>query len=319
MPTGNMSCLRYFRRLAPVQTRGRFLPLCAILLAITASASAQQIAFTWDDLPAHGTLPANTTRVQIVEDILKGMKDAGLPPAYGFVNGVRLEEEPGTAGVLEAWRAAGFPLGNHGWTHMNLNSHTPEQFEGDVETDEPLLQKLMGTADWHWMRFPNLAEGNTPEKRIAVRQYLQKKGYRIAAVTMSFADYNFTEPYARCVAKNDQAAIDQLKQSYLQAAADEADYRRAAAKAAYGRDIPYVLLMHIGGLDAKMLPQLLAMYKQKGFQFITLEQAEKDPVFQTDIDLTLNEPPPSTYALANQRQTTLPHPPAQPNIFNLCK
>jgi peptidoglycan/xylan/chitin deacetylase (PgdA/CDA1 family) len=297
----------------------RSLALCALFAGVALSASAQQIAFTWDDLPAHGTLPANTTRLAIIQGIIKGMKDAGLPAPYGFVNGVRLTEEPGTAGVLEAWRAAGFPLGNHGYTHMNLNSHTAEQFEGDVDQDEPLLQKLIGDADWHWLRFPNLAEGNTPEKRLSVRAFLHQKGYRVAAVTMSFADYNFTEPYARCVAKNDQPAIDQLKQDYLQAASDEADYRRAAAKAAYGRDIPYVLLMHIGGLDAKMLPQLLAMYKQKGFSFISLEQAEKDPVFATDVDLTITQPPASAYQLANQRGATLPRPPAPPNIANLCR
>jgi peptidoglycan/xylan/chitin deacetylase (PgdA/CDA1 family) len=293
--------------------------LAILFLAYAFTAHAQQIAFTWDDLPAHGTLPSNTTRLAIIQGIIKGMKDGGLPAPYGFVNGVRLTEEPGTAGVLEAWRAAGFPLGNHGYTHMNLNSHTAEQFEADIDQDEPLLQKLMGNADWHWLRYPNLAEGNTPEKHNEVRAYLQKKGYRIAAVTMSFADYNFTEPYARCVAKNDQPAIDQLKHDYLQAASDEADYRRAAAQAAYGRDIPYVLLMHVGGLDAQMLPQLIALYKQKGFSFISLEQAEKDPVFATDIDLTITTPPPSSGQLAAQRGTTLPHPPPPPNIANLCR
>jgi hypothetical protein len=47
----------------------------------------------------------------------------------------------------------------------------------------------------------------------------------------------------------------------------------------YGREIPYVLLLHIGAFDAKMLPKLLQLFRDRGFTFITLEEAERDPVY----------------------------------------
>lgn len=65
----------------------------------------------------------------------------------GF-NGKRLEEDPSTA-VLKAWRAARQPLENHTWAHLDLNKETAEQFEAEVLRNEPLLESLMGTADWH--------------------------------------------------------------------------------------------------------------------------------------------------------------------------
>ena len=52
----------------------------------------------------------------------------------------------------------------------------------------------------------------------------------------------------------------------------------------YGRDIPYVLLMHIGAFDAKMLPQLITLYQKQGATFISIEQAEKDKAFSEDPD-----------------------------------
>jgi peptidoglycan/xylan/chitin deacetylase (PgdA/CDA1 family) len=282
--------------------------LCAI--ACGTVARAQQIAFTWDDLPAHSSLPQGQTRVGIMQDIVTAMKKAGLPPAYGFVNGVRTEQEPASTAALRMWRDAGLPLGNHTWSHMNLNQHTVEEFSADTLKNEPLLREYMREdmkgEDWHWLRYPNLAEGDTPEKKDKTRAFLAAHGYRIAGVTMSFGDYAWNDPYARCVARGDTAAIASLEKSYLAAADASVDYTRAMAKALFGHDIPYVLLMHVGGLDAKMLPRLLALYKQRGFTFVTLQQAEADPFYRNDLDLSLPGSPDTLEGAMYARNLPLP-------------
>jgi peptidoglycan/xylan/chitin deacetylase (PgdA/CDA1 family) len=262
----------------------------AALLAGTSS-RAQQIAFTWDDLPAHSALPQGETRVEIGHKLIAAMKDEHLPPVYGFVNAVQMEREPASTPMLKDWRDAGYLLGNHTWSHMNLNSNSLADWEADLLRDEPALQKYAAGTDWHWLRFPFLAEGDTPEKRADVRKFLIAHGYRIAGVTMGFGDYLWNEPYARCVAKNDLAAIAQLESSYLAAAAADADFRRAMSKALYNRDIPYVLLMHVGAFDARMLPRLLQLYRDKGFTFVSLEQAETDPFYKGLLNLSLAQEP----------------------------
>ena len=123
---------------------------------------------------------------------------------------------------------------------------------------------------------------------------------------MSFGDYMWNEPYARCLAKKDDAAIAQLESSYLEAADSTITYTRAMSQALYGRDIPYVLLMHVGAMDARMLPRLLALYKQRGVTFVSLEQAEADPFYKNDLDLTLS-PHPDTLEEA-MRMKSLPLP-----------
>ena len=55
-----------------------------------------------------------------------------MPPVYGFVNGVQLEREPASAPMLKDWRDAGFPLGNHTWSHMNLNTSSLADWEADL-------------------------------------------------------------------------------------------------------------------------------------------------------------------------------------------
>ena len=171
-----------------------------------AVAGAQgQIAITFDDLPAHSSLPQDTTRLKIAQDVIRALREAGVPATYGFVNGQRFEDEPaGVQGVLEAWRSAGDPPGSHTWSHMDLNKTTLQAWEADLLKDEPVLERYSRPGDdWRWLRFPFLSEGDTPEKRAGARAFLREHGYRIAAVTMSFGDFGWNEPYARCVAKGD--------------------------------------------------------------------------------------------------------------------
>jgi hypothetical protein len=65
------------------------------------------------------------------------------------------------------------------------------------------------------------------------------------------------------------------------------------AKAQSGRDVPYVLLMHVGSFDAYMMPRLLALYRSMGFRFVTLQEAESDPYYRAAIDLSRPGPTPA--------------------------
>jgi len=265
-------------------TRGRC--LASAMLALAAQlAWGQQMAITFDDLPAHGPKPAGMTRLEIAQSILATLKREQLPPTYGFINGKRVEEDASSLAVLEAWRAAGQPLGNHTWAHQDIKGETPQQFEADAAKNEPLLQQLMRGEDWHWFRYPYLREGDTVEKRRAVRSWLFAHGYKIAEVNMDFEDYLWNDPYARCVAQHDDASIQSLHDSYLAVADQYYTLFRQLSRMVYARDVKYVLLMHIGAFDARMLPELLALYRRKGASFISLAEALSDPAYRDDPDI----------------------------------
>ena len=279
--------------------------LAAWAAAPATAARAPQIAITVDDLPVHGPRPAGETRLGIAKKMIAALKGAGLRQVYGFTNGGFAEAEPGSDAALRAWRKAGFPLGNHTWSHPNLNDLSPAEYEAGIAREEPLLQRLAGATDWRWFRYPFLSEGDA-DKRPEVRRYLASRGYRIAQVTMDFGDYAWNAPYARCMAKGDQASVARLEQLYLDAARDNARGFRALSNALYGRDIPYVLLMHIGAFDARMLPRLLALYRQEGFRFTTLPEAERDPAYAADVDPSRPPEPVGLVARARAKGIAIP-------------
>lgn len=248
-----------------------------------------EMAITVDDLPVHGDLPSNTTRAEIARKMIEAFKAKGVPGVYGFVNAKNIGANGDTEkdSVLKIWADSGFPLGNHTFSHIDLNAATPQAFEEEIVADESVLQGLMSSRDWHWLRYPFLHEGDTLEKRHAIRKYLADHGYKIAQVTLDFGDYAWNNPYARCVAKQDAQSIEWLKSSYLQAAKDDIELDRKLSAQLFGRDIKYVLLMHIGALDSEMLPELLDQFKKQGFHFVSLKDAEKDRAYQSDPDAAL--------------------------------
>ena len=245
----------------------------------------QKVAITFDDLPLNGNLPPELTRAQIARDTIRLLKKRQAPPVYGFINAKKLEGNPDAAEALKIWAAAE-PFGNHTYGHMDLNANPAEAFERETEENERTLELLAAKdQNWHWLRYPFLREGDTVEKRRAVRGYLQAHGYRVAQVTLDWEDYLWNSPYARCLAKNDAQSIAWLRSSYLNVESSYLDLGRDLARLVYGHDIHHVLLLHLGAFSSRILPDALDLLEKKGFQPVSLEEAESDPAYDGDPDV----------------------------------
>jgi peptidoglycan/xylan/chitin deacetylase (PgdA/CDA1 family) len=268
-------------------TRGLATALAAALLLPGAAHSAEpsarepfDIAITVDDLPAHGPLPAGMTRAGIAAAHIAAFKAHGVPEAFGFVNGKKLESEPGTAAVLDLWRQAGHPLGNHAYSHMNLDrAPSLAAWQADVAAGEAAVSVRMAGADWHYFRYPHLSAGNDPAVRAGALAWLQARGYRVADVSAAFSDWDYTDAYARCVARNDQQAIEAMKAQYLRNVERDIARMKQVSKLIYGRIIPQVLLTHIGGWSAATLPEVLDRLDAAGARYVTLAQAQADAAY----------------------------------------
>lgn len=257
---------------------------CVFFVMSVGMCGAQKVAITFDDLPLNGDLPPGVTRVDVTRNTLAVLQKRHMPAAYGFVNAKKLEGNADAAEALKLW-AAVEPAGNHTYSHMDLNENSPEAFEHEIEQNEPAMELLAAKdGNWHWLRYPYLREGDTVEKRRAVRAYLLAHQYRVAQVTLDWEDYLWNSAYARCVAKNDATSIAWLRSSYLDIATQYLDLGREMAKLVYGHDINHVLLLHLGAFSSTILPDVFDLMEKKGFRFVTLEQAESDPAYEGDPD-----------------------------------
>ena len=275
-------------RTAAATPRTPWSRIAALLLGMAGlscmSSRAEDLALTFDDLPLNGTLAPGMTRTAITRDVLAILKGRRAPQVYGFINAGRMEDSEDGAEALKLWVAAGERVGNHTYSHVDLNTVTADGFLQDVQRNQPVLELLDAGGHWRWLRYPFLREGDTLQKRRAVRAGLSGRGYRIAQVTLDYEDYLWNSPYARCVAKHDPRSIAQLRSGYLDIASQYLDADRQMARLIFGRDIGHVLLLHLGAFSSTILPDLLDLLQNKGFRLVTLEQAEQDSAYQSDPD-----------------------------------
>jgi peptidoglycan/xylan/chitin deacetylase (PgdA/CDA1 family) len=248
-----------------------------------------KVALTFDDLPLNGLLATGDKQSDYARATLAVLKKFRIPPSYGFINARGLEGNPDGATVLKLWIAAGHPLGNHTYSHLDLSKNSAEDFQLEVLRNEPVLELLMpekaAPAAFRWLRYPYLHEGDTLEKRRAVRAFLSANGYRIAQTTLDWEDYLWNSAYARCAMRKDAVSSQWLRESYLTAAKDFMRFQRENSRTVFGRDINHVLLLHQGAFSAHILPDLFALLKTEGFEIVTLDEAQSDPVYETDPDL----------------------------------
>ncbi len=264
------------------------------------------VALTFDDLPAGGGLHAGYTRTGIATQLTGELRAAHLKGIYGFANGQGVADDPDMQQALRVWTAAGMNIGNHTWSHPALSDITAAAFEHDIAINEPLLRQYAGNRDWHWFRFPYLEEGATLRQRDDVRAWLRSHGYRIAEVTLNFNDDDWDDPYGRCLARDDTAAIAWLKQSYMENAAEFIRLGRQTEQLAFGHEIPAVLLLHETSFTTLMLPDLLKLLRREGFRFESLPKVERNRAYSLNPNIGLPNGDSFPDAFLDARRTSYP-------------
>src|SRR3990167_1493144 len=181
-------------------------------------ASAMELSITVDDLPANGNISTQTTRMEIAQKILSVFKKHHITGVYGLINGNTVDNTPNGLAILQEWIKEGRALGNHTFHHLDIAKTESAEYITDIQKNEPILNQLTTDKDYHYFRYPFLSEGNTQEKRDAVRNYLFKNNYKIAPVTVDFFEYEWNDPFVRCLNKHDKKSIEWLKKTYIEQA-----------------------------------------------------------------------------------------------------
>jgi peptidoglycan/xylan/chitin deacetylase (PgdA/CDA1 family) len=260
-----------------------------LMSGLPVSAQTRTVALTFDDLPVTAT--KDPVEAQSVNRALWEALKKHHAAAIGFVNEKTVEELGSDSGkrILKQWAQEGFDLGNHTFSHADLNNITLEQFKQEVVKGEdsfrPMLAEVGKTP--RFLRFPFNHSGDTKEKHDSVAAFLKQRGYEIAACTIDNEDYLFNAAYIQILAKKDDPEAAKLRAEYLAYTAVEIDYYASLHKHVFGREIPQVMLLHANRLNADVLDQILSIFEKKQYRFVSLGAAQSDPAYRvTDTFVT---------------------------------
>lgn len=251
-----------------------FVTLCFFFI----NAIATEIAITIDDFPIQNLEPKKHTPLQIANQILSVLEKHHLTGVYGFINGGNSISDRDE--VFKTWINHQQLLGNHTFSHLDLNKVSAETYISDIKKNEPILINLMKEKNYKFFRYPYLATAQkNKEKHDTIFNFLIEHQYTVVPVTINFEDYLWHKTYARCVKQNNEKAIDWLKISFLEAASNALTASKKLSEIIYQREIKFILLIHIQSFTANRLDELLTLYEKQGVKFISLQDALQDHVY----------------------------------------
>lgn len=210
------------------------LALCCVLPGFSQQThSLRTVALTVDDLPyapgrplSNDTAAEALTAAAINEKLLAAFRVHRIP-VTGFVIGNRAQQlDLAGPRILAQWVHDGFDLGNHTWSHAEMNRLSVKEIEHEIVRDEPLIAPLMSAArkKLTFFRFPMNETGDTKEKHDAIADFLAHRGYELAVCTIDTSDYVFNQAYVKMLAAGDEASARKLRQEYVAYSSAEIDY-----------------------------------------------------------------------------------------------
>jgi peptidoglycan-N-acetylglucosamine deacetylase len=254
--------------------------VAGIVTCVPCVAQSRTVALTFDDLPAVRAVDGRDA-AQINRAILAALEKHHAP-ATGFVIEKSIQEFGEEAGreILRGWTRRGHDLGNHTFSHADLNDLTFDQFQAEAIRGEASLGQAPSKAP-RYLRFPFNHTGDTREKVDAVKAFLAGRHYEIAVCTIDTSDYEFARAYDVMRDRRDTASMNKLRAEYLTFTAAEIDYYGRLHQQVFGRETSQVMLLHANHLNADVLEQILRLFEERKYRFVALEKAQSDPAYGT--------------------------------------
>ncbi len=295
------------------------IPACVATLMCCGLCCAQtrSVALTFDDLPLAGG--GGAAEAQAVNRAILRALARHRAPAIAFVNEQRVRQigEVAGQGILRQWLTDGQDLGNHTFSHRDLDDLTVAEFRTEVIEGETSIVPLLRERGHklRYLRFPYNHTGDTREKRDAVAAFLASRGYAVATCTIDNEDWEFARAYALMLTGRDADAAKKLRAEYLSYTAAEIDYYTGLHKKVLGREIPHVMLLHANPLNADAMDEILRLFEERGYRFVTLAHAQSDSAYAAPDTFVTRSGPMWGYRWAEQRGIKIdgklePEPPA---------
>lgn len=267
--------------------------LIAALLTTGSAANAQQksvkreVAVTFDDLPGVAMQRSGQCNAKAFADLNRRLLQSiarNRMPALGLVVEGRLcpRLRDSLPGILEMWLDAGHELGNHSFSHFDINTTSLATYQNDVIRGQRVTDRVLRQRGKRlkYFRHPFLHAGKDRNTRESLGKFLSERGYTIAPVTIDNQEWIFAEVYAMAKERRDTTTARRVGDAYIRYMEEIFAFFEKYSVRVTGYEIKQVLLLHVNPLNADYLDPLTRMMRRRGYVFISMDQALQDPAYQ---------------------------------------
>lgn len=253
--------------------------------ALPAQVRIKHVALTLDNVPAGGK-QVNLSWTQGYNYSGARALEESRMPLVGFVNEKDLiapKERDERVAMVGSWLLAGAEIGNGTFSDIPLGQvQSREWFENDVSYGERVIRSLVRDFEdtLRYFRFPQMdLHGVEAACLDSLQDFLDEKGYTPVTATIRFDDEQFNTPYINSKIENDTVLVRYIGEKYIEYFKEVLDHYEYLSQQNFSRQISHILTLRCSEINNDMLGYLLYILWEKGYRFITLEEALKDPLY----------------------------------------
>ncbi|WP_103072527.1 polysaccharide deacetylase family protein [Aquimarina sediminis] len=258
--------------------------LSIIFLIVSQSLFCQKkVAITIDDVP-------NT--IQYEKDgynslLLKKLDSLSVPITI-FVNEGLLYKtaspDKNFKLLTEWYKKEYITLGNHSFNHSRYSVVGIDSFKTEIIKGAYISKELANhyKKPLRYFRFPYNDMGKDSIQHHAVREFLTNTGYTITPFTIESSDWMYNSVYLHYLEKGDIEKAREIGRQYVNKTIAYFDFFEKASHDLYRRPIHHIYLCHDNRINADYLDVLLHALKKKNYEFITLDEALSDKVYDQE-------------------------------------
>jgi peptidoglycan/xylan/chitin deacetylase (PgdA/CDA1 family) len=245
----------------------------------------KEICISVDDLPYITKIFRDIKTGQYITDKLLSAFRKYNVIALGSVNSGKLlvndELDSNKINILDQWLDSGMILANHTFSHKDYNKIFLSEFRNDILKGELYLKYIHPQVQNNrkYFRHPLLHRGDTKEKVDSLQSFLDSLGYTVAPVTIDNSDYIFSWAYEKALYNKNDSLAKKIGGDYIAYMCSVMDYYENQSISLLGYNVKHILLTHANLLNADFMDELLKMYSEKGYKFISIDEALEDKCF----------------------------------------
>ena len=253
-----------------------------LFLAICLTANSQtNVAITIDDVP-------NTRKFQVdnYQSILLNKLDSLNIPIAIFINEGLIYKTTAISKNFELlvnWVKKDYAiLGNHTFSHSKYSTTGFDNFKIDIEKGEYITRELADKYNkkLQHFRFPYNDLGKDSTQHVRIDSFLEARKYISTPFTVESSDWMFNYVYEYYLSNENLQKAKEIGDLYVTTTMKYFHFFDSLSVQLYGRKINQIYLCHDNTLNADYLTEIVEKLKQENFNFIDLDEAIQDSVYQ---------------------------------------
>jgi beta-lactamase regulating signal transducer with metallopeptidase domain/peptidoglycan/xylan/chitin deacetylase (PgdA/CDA1 family) len=213
-------------------------------------------------------------------------------PAIGFVTGSKISQNnrmsKANSDILRMWRDAGLEIGVGGYEHIRFYDTGYQNFVENTKNNLEIVKPIVAekNQEIRFFSYPYLNTGKDIETKKRFEKWLTENDLQYVPYTFDNQEWLYAYAYDVARKMKDSPMQQQIKRDFLKYMEKMVVHYENYSATIFGREIPQTLVLTTSRLVADTADELFGIFKERGYEFVPMDQALQDEAYQRPENFT---------------------------------